>query len=128
MTTAMAMAVAASSSVLGSWSAISSATGRLLKIERPKSPTTARREEARVLDGERIVEAELGAQLRHLLRRGVGAAQHDEHGVAGQQVDDREDDQRHPEHDGDGEGQPLLQVDEHQRRGERPPQRAADAG
>ena len=41
-TLAITMAVAASSSVLGSCSAISWMTGRRVKIERPKSPATAR--------------------------------------------------------------------------------------
>src|SRR4029079_3484842 len=68
-----------------------------------------------VLLPERLVEPELGADLRHELRRRV-LPQDRRGGVAGEQVDEGEQDDGQPEQDGDGGKQPANDVPAHVRR------------
>src|SRR5262249_3895257 len=57
-------------------------------------------DEAAVLDGERVVQVELGAHPRDLLGGGGELGQHHLHRVAGDEEEETEDRQRHAEEDG----------------------------
>ena len=99
MTSATAMLAVASMAVLPRFSRISWATGRRLRIEVPRSPVIALPHEAAVLDGERVVQVELGTHPRDLLGSGDELGQHHLHGIAGNEEEEAEDGQRHPEQD-----------------------------
>ena len=99
-TSATTMLAVARTAVLPRFSPISWATGRRLRIEVPRSPVQRMADEAAVLDGERVVQVELGAHARDLLGRGGELGQHHLHGVARNEEEEAEDRQRHPHEDG----------------------------
>ena len=74
ITTAHTMLVSVSNSVGMKRSAISWLTGRLLRVEMPKSPCAMRHEEVDELLRHRLVETEVGAHQRdgRLVRFGTG--------------------------------------------------------
>ena len=69
-------------------------------------------DEARELDRERLVEAEIGAQLRPLLRRGVLAE--DVGDRIADVLEQHERDERHREHDEDGLDKAAKDEGKHQ--------------
>ena len=89
-------AAAASRSVAGSRPRMSAETGVPSRSERPRSPCAARRRKPDVLLEERTIEAEGRAQADAIGRRG-GFAEHDVDGIAGNQMDEEEDQCRHAE-------------------------------
>ena len=95
------MAASASWAVLPTFSPISVATGRRLRIEVPRSPRTALADEAAVLHEDGLVQVELGAHLGDLIGIGHELGQHHLHGIAGDEEQHAEHGQRHPEQDRD---------------------------
>ena len=97
MASAKVMAIAASCSVTGSFSAIRSSTGRLVRSEMPRLPCSAWKAQAKYCSGSGIVEAVLLAQ--RLDDDGVAllARQHED-GIARQQLLQHEHEDR-DEHD-----------------------------
>ena len=61
---------------------------------------------------ERLVEAELGAEPRQVLPGGLGA-EHHLGGIARREMEDDEDDERHPEQHGPEVQEPAQEVGAH---------------
>ena len=108
---ATSIAAAASSKVAGSRSRIASVTGSLVRSDVPRSPAR-RPQEGAVLLEQRPIEAEARAQLGHVLGRG-GLAEHRLRRVAGNEVDQREDERRDAEQHRDGQRQAAREKPEH---------------
>ena len=95
--TATSTAARASWAVLPTFSAISAATGRRLRIEVPRSPAERVADEAPVLHEDRLVEVELGAHAGDLIGIGHELGEHHLDGVAGDEEQHAEDGERDPE-------------------------------
>ena len=92
--------------------AISLVTGRLVKIEMPRSPCSRPQTQVAELDAERLVEPELRADAGDVVG-GRGVAGDDRRRVARAQMQQREDEQRDHRHDRDGRQDAPDDVGEH---------------
>ncbi len=92
--------------------AIRVVTGRLVKIEMPRSPCSRRHTQDAELDIERLVEPERLVDAGDV-GRGRGVAGDDRRRVAGAQMQEAEDEQRHDRHDRNGRKDAPDDIGEH---------------
>ena len=104
--------VSASISVGSMRCAISVVTGRLEKIETPRSPRSEIAEPIDELQEDRLVQPELGADFLDLLGGRVVARDHGGR-IAGREAQQQEHDQRHHAHHRDGGEDALEDEGEH---------------
>ena len=87
-------------------------TGRLRKIDSPRSPCSNWPKKMHVLHDERLIEAEARAQCGDVLCRGVGPEHHGRR-IARSDAHDDEDDRDHDEHHGEHAEKALNDVTAH---------------
>ena len=94
ITSAMTIAIDASSIVTGSFSAISAVTGFCMRSDSPRSPCSTPPSQYSVAHRQRLVEMHLRAQVRDDVRIALLAGEHHRR-IAGQQLLQPEDQHRH---------------------------------
>ena len=108
----MTIAIEASCIVTGSFCSTRSSTFCLMRIDSPRSPVSTPLIQIDVLHRDRLIEPILLADLLDHLGVAV-LARHDQRGIAGQQLLQREDQHRHEEQRRDELQQALGEEGEH---------------